>query len=152
MIDSVPKAVPALAATAAMQPGATFAPGRLVLPPVIFGISALGNLYRALHVAEKRAIVAAGLRHTRGVAVFDGAGKYGAGLALEELGQALRAEAVAPEAVLVSNKLGWRRTPLLGTEPTFEAGVWKELRHDAVQDISAEGILRCREEGDRLLG
>ncbi|MFZ4615555.1 MAG: aldo/keto reductase [Rectinemataceae bacterium] len=152
MIDSVASSGSALASGDALQPGATCEPGCLTLPPVIFGISALGNLYRALHVAEKRAIVASCLRHTRGRAVFDGAGKYGAGLALEELGHSLRAEAVAPGAVLVSNKLGWRRTPLLGAEPTFEAGVWKELKHDAVQDISAEGILRCREEGDCLLG
>jgi D-threo-aldose 1-dehydrogenase len=150
MTDSVPKVISALAA-AAIQPGASIESGRLVLPPVIFGISALGNLYRALPVAEKRAIVAACLRHTRGRAVFDGAGKYGAGLALEELGHSLRAENVAPDAVLLSNKLGWRRAPLVGAEPTFEAGVWKELKHDAVQDISEEGILRCREEGDRLL-
>ncbi len=30
--------------------------------------------------------------------------------------------------------------------------MWCELRHDAVQDISYEGILRCWEEGERLLG
>jgi D-threo-aldose 1-dehydrogenase len=140
------------AAGGSVQPGARFEDSRLVLPPVIFGISALGNLYRALPETEKRAIVRAAIEHTGGVAIFDGAGKYGAGLALEELGRALRAQAVAPEAVLVSNKLGWRRIPLAGGEPTFEPGVWKELRHDAVQDISAEGILRCRAEGDKLLG
>jgi D-threo-aldose 1-dehydrogenase len=124
----------------------------LSLPPILFGISALGNLYKALPVETKRAIVAESLRLGPSPAVFDGAGKYGAGLALEELGESLRAAGAEPDAVILSNKLGWRRVPLSGPEPTFEPGAWKELRHDATQDISYEGILRCREEGDRLLG
>jgi D-threo-aldose 1-dehydrogenase len=134
------------------QPGAVDAAGRLVLPPVIFGISALGNLYRAIPDPDKDAIVAACRAATDGPAVFDGAGKYGAGLALEALGRALRQDGADPAAVLLSNKLGWRRAPLVGPEPTFEPGAWVGISHDAVQDISDEGILRCWEEGDRLLG
>jgi D-threo-aldose 1-dehydrogenase len=136
----------------APQPGATVVAGRVRLPPVVFGISALGNLYRALPAATKRAIVAESRRWTAGAAVFDGAGKYGAGLALEELGRALRADGAANHEVLISNKLGWRRVPLTAAEPTFEPGAWVDLAHDAVQDISYEGILRCWEEGDALLG
>ena len=124
----------------------------LRLPPVVFGISALGNLYRALPDSEKHAIVAACRRHTAGPAVFDGAGKYGAGLALEALGNALRAQGVGADEVLISNKLGWRRAPLSGTEPTFEPGVWQGLHHDALMDIGGAGILRCHAEGLRLLG
>lgn len=134
------------------HPGAQVRATGLRLPPVIFGISALGNLYQAMPEERKQAIVAACRRHTAGPAVFDGAGKYGAGLALECLGRALRAQGVGATDVLISNKLAWRRAPLIGTEPTFEPGVWKELRHDAVMDIGVEGILRCHAEGLALLG
>ena len=124
----------------------------LRLPPVVFGISALGNLYRAMPLPQKQAIVNASRLHTAGPAVFDGAGKYGAGLALEVLGDALRAQGVGAEDVVISNKLAWRRAPLQGSEPTFEPGVWKELKNDAVMDISEAGIIRCYEEGLRLVG
>jgi D-threo-aldose 1-dehydrogenase len=134
------------------QPGTLVRASGLRLPPVVFGISALGNLYQAMSEERKHAIVTACRRHTAGPVVFDGAGKYGAGLALECLGRALRAQAVAPDQVIISNKLAWRRAPLRGAEPTFEPGVWKELTHDAVMDISAEGILRCHAEGLALLG
>lgn len=134
------------------HPGAALRGSGLRLPPVIFGISALGNLYQAMPDERKAAIIAACRRHTAGAAVFDGAGKYGAGLALECLGNALRAQGVAADGVLISNKLAWRRAPLRGPEPTFEPGVWKDLRHDAVMDVSEEGILRCHAEGLALLG
>jgi len=134
------------------QPGALVRQSGLRLPPVIFGISALGNLYQAMSEERKQAIVAACRAHTAGAVVFDGAGKYGAGLALECLGRALRAQGVGPEQVIISNKLAWRRSPLIGTEPTFEPGVWKDLKHDAVMDVSAEGILRCHAEGLTLVG
>jgi D-threo-aldose 1-dehydrogenase len=41
---------------------------------------------------------------------------------------------------------------LTAAEPTFEPGVWIGLQHDAVQDISYDGILRCYEEGCQMLG
>ena len=75
-----------------------------------------------------------------------------AGLALEAIGNGLRALGVAPSAISISNKLGWLRTPLTGPEPTFEPGVWAGLEHDAVQQIGYEGILRCWEQGRSLLG
>lgn len=123
----------------------------LEIPPIIFGTSGLGNLYQALDEDVKRDIVAEGVRHARGAVVFDSAGKYGAGLALESLGRSLKALELKPEEVIISNKLGWVRTELKTAEPTFEPGVWKGLQHDAVQKISYEGILECFEQGNELL-
>ena len=121
------------------------------LPPVIFGTSGLGNLFVALEEQEKLNIVSECLRLSGGKAVFDSAGKYGAGLALEVLGKCLKQLNARPEDVIISNKLGWLRTELTTDEPTFEPGVWKNLRHDAVQKISYEGILECFEQGNALL-
>jgi D-threo-aldose 1-dehydrogenase len=122
------------------------------LPKVIFGTSGLGNLYVALPDEVKRAIVAESVRCSPKPAVFDSAGKYGAGLALESLGKSLKQLNVNPSDVLISNKLGWLRTELKTAEPTFEPGVWRNLKYDAVQRISYEGILECYEQGDELLG
>ena len=124
----------------------------LQLPRVIFGTSGLGNLFVVLTDEEKLEIVKQCFICSDGPVVFDSAGKYGAGLALETLGKCLHALDVPPEQVVISNKLGWLRVPLTGDEPTFEPGVWKDLRHDAVQKISFEGILECFEQGNQLLG
>ena len=75
-----------------------------------------------------------------------------AGLALEVLGQVLRELKVPQEDVIISNKLGWKRIPLVSSEPTFEPGVWVGLSHDAVQDLSYEGIMTCYHQGNDLLG
>ncbi|WP_291914454.1 aldo/keto reductase [Chitinophaga sp. CB10] len=122
------------------------------LPKVVFGTSALGNLYLAPSQEEKNAIVGECLRYADKPAVFDTAGKYGAGLALEALGAALSHWQVPAGQVLISNKLGWYRVPMKGSEPTFEPGVWKDIRHDAEQRISYDGILQCFEQGNALLG
>ncbi|QEM10578.1 aldo/keto reductase [Mucilaginibacter rubeus] len=122
------------------------------LPKIIFGTSGLGNLYVALSDEVKCAIVAESIRYSPKPAVFDSAGKYGAGLALESLGSALAQLNVKPSDVLISNKLGWLRTALTSPEPTFEPGVWRDLKYDAVQRISYEGILECYEQGNELLG
>ncbi len=122
------------------------------LPPVIFGTSGLGNLFVALDEEVKLKIVEACIRLSGGQVVFDSAGKYGAGLALEVLGRTLRRLNIAPEEVVIANKLGWARSPLKGKEPTFEPGVWKDLQHDAVQKISYDGIMECYEQGNELLG
>ena len=127
----------------------------LALPPVIFGTSALGNLYRALEPAARCDVVAACVRaHTAAgwPVVLDTAGKYGAGLALEELARCLSRLGVPPEEVVISNKLGWRRVPLRTSEPTFEPGVWIGLEHDAEQTISGPGITACYHQGCELLG
>lgn len=124
----------------------------IFIPPVIFGTSALGNLYSALPFETKLEIVRQSMMHVPAPVVFDSAGKYGAGLALEMLGNCLDALGVQPDNVLISNKLGWKRSPLLTPEPTFEKGVWMDLKHDAVQDISYEGIMGCYEQGNALLG
>ena len=123
----------------------------LRLPPVIFGTSALGNLFAALSDTEKFEIVKECVGHSKGKVVFDSAGKYGAGLALETLGKCLKELQVKSEDVIISNKLGWLRTELKTIEPTFEPGVWKGLKHDAVQKISYDGIMECFEQGNDLL-
>ena len=124
----------------------------LQVPRLIFGTSCLGNLYQAIPWETKRAIVSEAVAHVPAPLAFDSAGKYGAGLALECLGRALRELDVGADGVLVSNKLGWARTPLRGPEPTFEPGVWAGLQHDAAQRIDYEGIRACFEQGAQLLG
>ena len=124
----------------------------LALPPIIFGTSGLGNLFVALDEEVKCDIIKEYVGLSNGPVVFDTAGKYGAGLALEVLGNCLRKLNVAPENVIISNKLGWMRTELKTEEPTFEPGVWKDLKYDAVQKISYDGILECFEQGNELLG
>jgi D-threo-aldose 1-dehydrogenase len=121
------------------------------LPKIIYGSSALGNLYEVIPEATKEAIVAEWMRYQKHP-VIDSAGKYGAGLALEKIGQYLAKQGVSPDQVTISNKLGWKRAPLTGTEPTFEQGAWFGLEHDAVQRISYHGILECYEQGNELLG
>ncbi len=41
--------------------------------------------------------------------------------------------------------------PLRGAEATFEPGVWADLKYDAEQHISGEGILECWRQGCELL-
>lgn len=124
---------------------------KLNFPSIIFGTSGLGNLFVALEEKVKFEIVQECVRHSNGPVVFDSAGKYGAGLALESLGKSLKALNVKPSEVIISNKLGWVRTELKTKEPTFEPGVWKDLKHDAVQKISYAGIIECFEQGNELL-
>ena len=133
------------------QEGKEFDKTPLHLPPVIFGTSGLGNLFVSLKEEEKLNIVSECVRLSRGKVVFDSAGKYGAGLALETLGKCLEQLNVQKENVVISNKLGWLRTKLKTKEPTFEPGVWKNLKHDAVQKISYDGIMECFEQGNELL-
>lgn len=125
---------------------------KITWPKVIFGTSGLGNLYVALPDETKRSIVDECIKRSPGTVIFDSAGKYGAGLALEVLGRSLEQLKVDPSAVTISNKLGWLRTALTTPEPTFEPGVWQNLEHDAVQKISYDGILECYEQGNQLLG
>jgi len=124
----------------------------LQIPPIVFGTSALGNLYQAYSDDLKLAILREMVSSTDGPVVLDSAGKYGAGLALEVIGNGLRTLGVPPEKVIISNKLAWIRTPLRAPVPTFEPGVWFGLSHDAEQAISYEGILRCWGQGCDLLG
>lgn len=124
----------------------------VMVPPVIFGTSCLGNLYEAVPAETKLATVREMVRHAAGPVALDSAGKYGAGLALEEIGRCLRELRVAPDAVVISNKLGWYRVPLRGAEPTFERGVWANIQHDAERRIGYDGIRQCYEQGCALLG
>jgi D-threo-aldose 1-dehydrogenase len=124
----------------------------LTVPPVIFGTSCLGNLYEVVRDDTKQAIVREIISSSPQSAVLDSAGKYGAGLALEVIGRSLRELRVPSDHVLISNKLGWYRVPLRGSEPTFEPGIWLGIAHDAEARISYEGILQCYEQGCQLLG
>jgi len=122
------------------------------MPPVVFGTSCLGNLYKELPWETKLGILREIFTHSPEGVVLDSAGKYGAGLALEIIGKGLRELGIPREKVLISNKLGWMRAPLRSPEPTFEPGVWAALEHDAEQCISYTGILRCYAQGRELLG
>ena len=123
----------------------------LKIPPIIFGTSSLGNLYRVLSDNTKFDIVNECFKNVR-IPVFDSAGKYGAGLSLESLGKCFHRLNINPEDVIISNKLGWIRTELKTPEPTFEQGAWFGLKHDAIQKISYDGIISCYEQGNELLG
>lgn len=124
----------------------------LYIPPIIFGTSALGNLYSELDESTKLEIIKACFDQVQSPVVFDTAGKYGAGLALEMLGKGLQQLGVKSDSVIISNKLGWHQVPLKSKEPTFEPGVWKNIQNDARQMISYDGILTCWEQGNSLLG
>ncbi len=124
----------------------------LHVPRIIYGTSYLGNLYRALPYEEKLALMQKWFECTEKPVVIDTAGKYGAGLALETIGMGLADLGVAPEDVLISNKLGWYRVPLTHDAPTFEPGAWAGLENDAVQTFGYEGIVKCHEQGNQLLG
>ncbi|MEX2569159.1 MAG: aldo/keto reductase [Cyclobacteriaceae bacterium] len=123
----------------------------LSLPPIVFGSSAFGNLFHEYPLSLKKEILAEIFRQTAPYTVFDTAGKYGAGLALEVLGDFLQEQGIKKDEVIITNKLGWVRTELKGKEPTFEPGIWKGLQHDAVQKISYDGILECFEKDKALL-
>jgi D-threo-aldose 1-dehydrogenase len=122
------------------------------LPPVIFGTSGLGNLYEVVPYETKLEIIRQSVTHAPGLPMFDTAGKYGAGLALEVLGKCLKELNVPKDGVIISNKLGWYQTELTTPEPTFEKGIWKDMKNDAVQKISYKGIIECFEQGNELLG
>jgi D-threo-aldose 1-dehydrogenase len=124
----------------------------LKIPAIIFGTSCLGNLYQALPKDTKLAIVREMFQHVDAPIALDSAGKYGAGLALEVIGECLQELGIRSEDVVISNKLGWARVPLTTPKPTFEPGAWADLAYDAEQDISYHGILRCWEQGCELLG
>ena len=124
----------------------------LICPPIIYGTSYLGNLYRELNHEEKSAIMNGWFNYSKGPVMIDSAGKYGAGLALETIGAGLREMGISSNNITISNKLGWYRVPLKTPEPTFEPGAWVNIKHDAVQKISYRGILECWEQGCELLG
>ena len=124
----------------------------LDLPRVVFGATSLGNLFVASSEQQKRELIAQWFEHLPKPVAIDTAGKYGAGLSLEVLGRELATLGVDPADVVISNKLAWRSVPLTTSEPTFEPGVWVDIDRDAVQDISAEGILRCWADGCDKLG
>jgi D-threo-aldose 1-dehydrogenase len=124
----------------------------LRVPPIVFGTSGLGNAFESIPDQTKSAIVCEWFRQVVPPIFIDTAGKYGAGMALEVLGRTLERLDIAPNDVIINNKLAWKRAPLNGQEPGFEPGMWMNLEHDAQQCISYDGIFECWEEGCRLLG
>lgn len=124
----------------------------LVVPPIVYGTSYLGNLYQDLSYDYKKELVQGWFQCTEKPVVIDSAGKYGAGLALEMIGEILSDLNIDPKDIIISNKLGWYRVPLEAKEPTFEPGVWQNIKNDAVQRISYQGILDCWKQGNELLG
>lgn len=135
-----------------LRPYSNMSTSPLSIPPIVFGTSCLGNLYSIVPEETKAAIAREWFRHSPSPVTLDSAGKYGAGMALERIGSNLKAMGIKPGQVQISNKLGWYRIPLQGSEPTFERGVWEGLSHDAEQRISGKGILECWEQGCELLG
>lgn len=121
------------------------------IPQIILGTSCLGNLYQAIPQQNKTSIIQEFIQQVDGLPVFDTAGKYGAGLALESIGQGLKSLDVRPDDVIISNKLGWYRTELKTPEPLFEKDIWKDIKHDAVQKMGYDGILECYHQGNELL-
>ncbi|MBN2634955.1 MAG: aldo/keto reductase [Prolixibacteraceae bacterium] len=121
-------------------------------PPIVYGTSNLGNLYRELSNSERMDLMNGWFNYADGPVMIDSAGKYGAGLALENIGNGLREMGISKNNITISNKLGWFRVRLKTSEPTFEPGVWVNLKYDAVQKISYSGIRECWEQGCELLG
>lgn len=130
----------------------SFVTMNLDLPKIIFGSSALGNLYEAVPCDKKLAIVENWVKHQSPLTVIDSAGKYGAGLSLESIGKCLKDLNVNPEQVLISNKLGWKRVPLKTPEPTFDEGLWIGIEHDVTECMGYDGIMECYEQGNEILG
>jgi len=124
----------------------------LLVPQVVYGTSYLGNLYKALPMEQKLALMKMWFECTDTPVVIDSAGKYGAGLALEVIGEGLAELNIRPEDVVISNKLGWLRIPLTTEEPTFEPGAWADLKNDCIQTFGYEEIIRCFDQGNELLG
>lgn len=123
----------------------------LQVPPIIFGTSCLGNLYQALEDDVKLEIIREWFRCVESPVFIDTAGKYGAGLALEVIGQGLHKLGINQNEIIISNKLGWFRTTLKTPEPTFEPGVWMNLTNDAIAKINYRGIIKCYEQGLELM-
>lgn len=124
----------------------------LEVAKVVYGTSYLGNLYTALPFEDKLALMAKWFECTEKPVVIDTAGKYGAGLALEVIGEGLSRLGIRPDEVVISNKLGWYRIPLSTPEPGFEPGAWVDLQNDCIQTFGYEAILKCFAQGNELLG
>lgn len=134
------------------EPSTSFGKTGLSVPRIIYGTSFMGNLYHELPWEVKLQIMGKWFEVSSSTPMIDCAGKYGAGLALEVIGKGLKELGIKKDNIIISNKLGWYRVPLTTIEPTFEPGAWVNLKNDAVQKISYQGILDCWEQGCELLG
>ncbi len=124
----------------------------IMVPPIIYGTSFMGNLYQELAPEMKLEIMNKWFEVSKTTPMIDSAGKYGAGLALEVIGEGLKKMGIDKDDIIISNKLGWYRIPLTTPEPTFEPGAWVNLKNDAEQRISYTGIMECWQQGCELLG
>jgi len=93
------------------------------LPRIVFGTSALGNLYRIHSFDAKLKIVSECIKSVQNP-VFDTTGKYGAGLALETLGQCLKKLNISPDEYI--NR---------GMNPEEKEGLFKDIT-DACRALS----------------
>ncbi len=97
----------------------------LTVPPVQFSAAPLGNARRVIPDQTKRAICGQWFEHVAKPVVIDasfaaglptepraGTIKGGPGLALENVGQALRKLEITPDDALISVRLGWTVSPL----------------------------------------
>jgi D-threo-aldose 1-dehydrogenase len=118
------------------------------LPPLGFGGTALGNLYRPMSDQDARDTIAAALDH--GITYFDTAPHYGFGLSERRLGSAL-AELDSAGKTMISTKVGRLLVPV-------EDG--SGARHGYVDaapfepqfDYSYDAVMRSWEESRRRLG
>ena len=85
----------------------------LTVPSIIYGTSFMGNLYQELTWETKLEIMKKWFEVSSTAPMIDTAGKYGAGLALEVIGKGLKELGVKKDDIIISNKLGWYRIPLL---------------------------------------
>ena len=72
----------------------------LLIPPVVFGSTSLGNLFAEVPDDAKQQIVSSWFAEVDCPVFIDSAGKYGAGMALEVLGRELARRNVRREDVI----------------------------------------------------
>jgi len=151
-MDSAPEHLPIRVLEMKLSKKSALGNTGLSVPQVVYGTSYLGNLYTALPMEQKLALMEMWFECTDKPVVIDTAGKYGAGLALEVIGKGLAKLNIRPEELVISNKLGWYRVPLSTEEPTFEPGAWADLENDCIQTFGYGEIIKCFEQGNELLG
>jgi D-threo-aldose 1-dehydrogenase len=124
----------------------------ILCPPIVYGTSYLGNMYKELSKEEKTALIGKWFSGQEGNVIIDSAGLYGAGLALEVLGGGLDELCIDPDNVTISLKLSWYRVPKNNSNILLDPAIWKNLEYDVVQKIGYSEILECWEQGCELLG
>lgn len=122
--------------------------GTVRVPLYGLGTGPLGNLYTAVTEDDAQATVHAALES--GWTLLDTAPHYGAGLAEERLGRALRG--VPRDSYLLSSKVGRLLEPLAPGEPADPQGFVDTPPRRRRWDFSRDGVLRSVEESLARLG